>query len=49
MLTLSALKLVSVKNYIVTLIVGEAKVEKYMFSCHAEGQFHFMFILYLQV
>ena len=28
-------------------IVGEADVQKYMFTYHTEGQFHFMFILYL--
>ena len=29
------------------LVVGEAEVQKYMFTYHTEGQFHFMFILYL--
>ena len=29
------------------VIVGEAEVQKYMFTYHSEGQFHFMFILYL--
>ena len=28
-------------------IVEEAEVQKYMFTYHTEGQFHFMFILYL--
>ena len=30
-------------------IVREAEVQKYMFTYHIEGQFNFMFILYLQV
>ena len=30
-------------------IVREAKVRKYMFTCHIEEQFHFISILYLQV
>ena len=29
------------------VLVGEAEVQKYMFTYHTEGQFHFMFILYL--
>ena len=30
-------------------IVREAKVQKYMFTYHIDGQFHFIFILNLQV
>ena len=30
-------------------LVREAEVQKYMFTYHIEGQFNFMFILYLQV
>ena len=30
------------------ILVREAEVQKYMFSYHIEGQFYFMFILYLQ-
>ena len=49
MLTLSALKLVSTINGREKLHCyssqAAAKVEKYMFSHHVEGQFHFMFIL----
>ena len=30
-----------------TDIVREAEVQKYMFTYHSKGQFHFMFILYL--
>ena len=30
-------------------VVREAEVQKYMFTYHIEGQFNFMFILYLQV
>ena len=29
------------------VVVLEAEVQKYMFTYHSEGQFHFMFILYL--
>ena len=29
------------------IIVREAAVQKYMFTYHIEGQFHFIFILYL--
>ena len=34
-------------EYFVKEIVGEAEVQKYMFTYHTEEQFHFMFILYL--
>ena len=31
------------------VVVREAEIQKYMFTYHIEGQFNFMFILYLQV
>ena len=31
------------------ILVRETEVQKYIFTYHIEGQFHFMFILYLQV
>ena len=31
------------------VLVREAEVQKYMFTYHIQGQFNFMFILYLQV
>ena len=33
--------------FTIHIIIGEAEVQKYMFTYHTEGQFHFMFILYL--
>ena len=35
------------KQKLTTLLVGEAEVQKYMFTYYTEGQFHFLFILYL--